>query len=76
MKLVIWAGLMVIVFVWLKRAMRSRRGDSSKSAAGAGAEAMVRCQHCGTHLPQSDALFNPAGNPFCSEEHRLQHAAR
>lgn len=30
---------------------------------------MLPCAHCGVHLPQGDALFNDAGQPFCSEAH-------
>lgn len=32
-------------------------------------EAMVRCAHCGVHLPQKEALRDAHGY-FCSEEHR------
>jgi len=33
-------------------------------------EAMVRCAHCGLHLPESDALSDGAGRVFCSPAHR------
>jgi uncharacterized protein len=33
-------------------------------------EAMLRCAHCGVHLPQSEALLNDQGQPFCSAAHR------
>ncbi|MFM7011517.1 MAG: PP0621 family protein [Betaproteobacteria bacterium] len=32
------------------------------------AEAMVRCAHCGVHLPESEAI-NKAGVSFCSQAH-------
>lgn len=32
------------------------------------AEAMVRCAHCGVHLPESEAITN-AGGSFCSQVH-------
>jgi len=35
-------------------------------------QAMVRCGHCGLHLPQSDALPAPAGRAdrhYCCAEH-------
>lgn len=47
------------------------RGPSTGRDAGAGAagEAMVRCEYCDTHVPQSMAVF--AGrHGFCCEEHR------
>lgn len=30
---------------------------------------MVACAHCGTHLPETDALASPEGF-YCSEDHR------
>jgi uncharacterized protein len=32
------------------------------------AEAMVRCAHCGVHLPESEAITK-AGVNFCSQAH-------
>lgn len=33
---------------------------------------MVKCEHCGTYLPQTDALANPENSEqhFCSKEHK------
>lgn len=31
---------------------------------------MLACAHCGVHLPQSEALTDAAGRPYCSEAHR------
>ncbi|MGB6104806.1 MAG: PP0621 family protein [Pusillimonas sp.] len=40
--------------------------------AGKSAEAMVRCEHCGIHLPRSEAVLSN-GRIWCSQEHaRLQ----
>lgn len=49
-------------------------GDANKPTAApqpgpARPTTMVPCAHCGVHLPHSDALFNDAGQPFCSEAH-------
>ncbi len=33
-------------------------------------QAMVRCAHCGLHLPASDAVRGTDGTPFCSAAHR------
>ena len=35
-------------------------------------ENMLRCAHCGVHLPSSDALIDPQALPYCSAEHRRQ----
>ena len=34
-----------------------------------GSEDMVRCSHCGVHLPRSESIL-AEGKFFCSEEHR------
>ncbi|MFZ4498819.1 MAG: PP0621 family protein [Burkholderiales bacterium] len=66
---------------WFARGGRrnSGAGDGSGDASARGAddaaretatgEAMVRCEYCNTHVPQSSAVF--AGKrAFCCEEHR------
>ncbi|WP_164878303.1 PP0621 family protein [Pollutimonas thiosulfatoxidans] len=36
-------------------------------------ESMVRCEHCGIHLPRSEAVLTD-GRTWCSQEHaRLGH---
>ena len=59
---------------WFARGGRAA-GDGGAAAGGsapgnAGAsEAMVRCEYCNTHVPQSSSVF--AGkHAFCCEEHR------
>ncbi|WYX51973.1 PP0621 family protein [Achromobacter xylosoxidans] len=54
---------------------RQARGTANPPAAGA-PEAMVRCAHCGIHLPRSEALLQ-GGRTWCSQEHaRLGPAAK
>lgn len=33
-------------------------------------EAMVRCAHCGIHLPQGEAEFTADGHAYCGAAHR------
>lgn len=40
----------------------------SKPAAVRQAEQMVRCAHCGIHLPRSEAVLS-AGETYCGQEH-------
>ncbi len=35
-------------------------------------EEMVRCAHCGIHLPRSECILS-GGEIFCSDEHRRLH---
>lgn len=34
-------------------------------------ESMVRCSHCGLHLPRSEAVLDEQGRVFCSAQHRI-----
>ena len=68
--------IVVLVVAWMMGAKgrgkaapppsrRHRPGD------GAAREQMLACAQCGVHLPQSEAVTDAAGRPFCSEAHRL-----
>ncbi len=68
--------LVVGVVLWLMLGRR-RRPDTAARAkpakpSAAATQTMVACTHCGVNLPQTEALFDVAGRPFCSEAHRLQ----
>lgn len=45
----------------------SARGGST--SAGKQIGTMVRCEYCGLHVPESEAI-NAAGHRYCSAEHR------
>ena len=56
------------------------RPAAGGDAAGAGRKAlhgelMVRCEHCGVHLPASEAV-SAEGRSYCSVEHRDADRAR
>ena len=66
--------LIVLVFVlawWLLKKYRRSlmREDSPRSGA---TEDMVRCEHCGVHLPRSES-HTSSGKYFCSEDHLRLH---
>lgn len=41
----------------------------SKAAAGAAPTPMLACAHCGVHLPQTDAVNDAEGRPYCGAAH-------
>ena len=60
-------ALAVVVLVWLvRRAFAARRQDAAPRNAQDGA--LVRCAHCGVHLPRAEARA-AGGRDYCSEEH-------
>lgn len=59
------------VVYWLLKSYRKqlpKDGDASGQA-----EDMVRCVHCGVHLPKRESIL-AGGNYYCSEAHRRAHA--
>jgi uncharacterized protein len=56
--------LLVVLAVWLVR--RALRGSSPPKTLSEGE--LVRCAHCGVHLPRADAR-EQAGALYCSAEH-------
>lgn len=70
--------LLLVVIVWLvysllKKYSRSVAGDEgSEPSASASPEDMVRCAHCGVHLPRSEAILSH-DEFFCCEAHCSKH---
>jgi uncharacterized protein len=60
--------VLVVVVVWaaLKSYRKSKTRENPPRAAVA--EDMVRCMHCGVHLPRSESHVSNE-KFFCSEEH-------
>ena len=52
-----------------QRAAQQARAREQPQAAQRGPAPMVRCRHCGVHLPESDAVRGALG-PYCGNEHR------
>ncbi|CAB5511148.1 hypothetical protein LMG26857_00433 [Achromobacter anxifer] len=77
-KLLFWIVLIILVLFVARLAgrMAASKQDGAQAAkkAKAGArqppplESMVRCAHCGIHLPRSEALLQN-GQTWCSAEH-------
>ena len=79
---IVFLLLLVLGLLWWFGKARGRPSSArppepdAQPAAGAGPQAMVRCAHCGLHLPQVDAIAGdqPSGDQpaalYCSEAHR------
>lgn len=68
MKYLFLLGLAVLVYWWLTRSRRTHDSDSV-APPPAEPEAMVRCAHCGVHLPRHEAIGENS-DYFCSAAHR------
>lgn len=60
--------VVVVGLLWWLLGGRARQRGASRPAPPA-PEGMLRCAHCGVHLPRSEALLGQ-GQPYCSAEHR------
>ena len=83
MKLLVWLVIIAAVVMWFVRAKKAmsrfdagRDERTSKKSPVGGAETMLQCAQCGVHFPASEAVRDAGGAVYCSEQHRLQHAAR
>jgi uncharacterized protein len=66
--------LIAVVFVvlWaMRRAALPPPPSPPRQPSPPKLEAMVRCSHCGLHLPRSEALLDTEGKPYCSVQHRI-----
>lgn len=61
--------LLLLVIVLVLWAMRPRPPRVPPRRQAPTLEPMVRCSHCGMHLPRDEALLAD-GRPYCSAAHR------
>lgn len=87
-KLLFWIVLIILVLFVARIAARMAAARQSDAQAGQGRkqarggppppkplESMVRCAHCGIHLPRSEALLQN-GQTWCSADHARQGPAK
>lgn len=73
--------IVVLAVFWALTRVRDRvPPPPQRKRPGAGADAtpavMVRCEHCGLHLPRDEALPGPETGFYCSDAHRRLGPAR
>ena len=69
LRLLIWAAL-IAAGVWLWRKYKAGMAESKKPV-DLGAQPMVRCAHCGVHLPRDRAL-SQRQEWYCTQQHLEQ----
>ena len=65
---------LVLVYWTLKSYRRGVDRHDAPPPAKAG-EDMVRCEHCGVHLPRSESITT-RGVFYCTAEHQREHKGR
>lgn len=71
-RLLFWIAL-IVVAIWLWRRLVKPRPDAPRSTSEA--PPMVRCAHCGVHVPASEALPSEE-RWYCSRLHLEQGPKR
>ena len=64
--------VLCIVFAWWVLSIYRKSLTRKEPPTAAAPEDMVRCAHCGVHLPRSES-HSGSGEFFCSEEHLRLH---
>lgn len=72
MRLLLWAAIAFVVVMWVLRVKKPANSSSQGGSNRESTETMLKCTHCGVHIPASEALITKSGAVFCCEEHRLQ----
>ena len=71
-----WLLILLVVggLLWWLRRERPPAAPSTPAQPPA-PSAIVRCAHCGLHLPQADALADEQGEHYCCAEHQRKGRA-
>jgi len=79
-KILFWFIIIIAILFAARLLARSGQGSGKEASPGSGklgaadkpdmshAEAMVRCDHCGIHLPRSEAFLSN-GRTWCGPDH-------
>ena len=60
---------------WLRKLEIMKQQNRQPSGQSKNNTRMLRCLHCGLHVPESEAI-SQGGNHFCSLEHAKQHLTK
>ena len=73
-KILLIVAVFALVYFIVRGYARAVARAPREESAVEGGEDMVRCRHCGVHLPRSESLGSGEA-VFCSEEHRRLHGS-
>ena len=68
--LIVLAVIAVVYALWRsQRSESARPGAAAPRPRGPAVQDMVRCAHCGVHVPKDEALWK-AGRSYCCQAHQ------
>jgi len=70
-RLLLIVAIIALVY-WLLKGYRRNLESRQERGAVREIENMVRCAHCGMHLPRGESV-SAGGEFYCSAEHRRLH---
>lgn len=70
MRLLMWLGLAVLVYLALRKQTRRQHKEtkSQSTAASSGSEQMLPCAVCQVFIPESEAIIRH-GQAYCCNDH-------
>jgi uncharacterized protein len=71
-RLIFLLAVIFVVYILLKSYRRQIPGQDASDKA---AEEMVRCLHCGVHLPKSESV-SVNGKYYCCDAHFREHVSK
>lgn len=72
MRILVLLAIGLLLYIIIGNLIRQNRNSSSNSSASGKSERMVRCEHCGLHIIESEAVEDNR-QYFCSNEHVEAH---
>ena len=70
MRTLLLIAAIVLVFLIVRSLLRRARIEQEMRSRVEAPTKMIRCDRCGLHVPEHDAVRGQDGHVFCSEEHR------
>jgi len=68
--LLVLAVVLIGIHFWRQGRREAMQAKPPPRKAIPAPQDMVRCAHCGTHLPAADAIRGARGALYCSDAHR------
>jgi len=68
--LLVFAVVLIGIYLWRQGRREEMQAKPRPPKAIPAPQDMVRCAHCGMHLPAADAITGARGALYCSDAHK------